>query len=905
MIDLAMSCTQCELKYEGDKTTIVAGSREYVRMTFSFDADWEALDSVVATFRTRRGMPYSMAVEGGACEVPNEVIAAPGFTVGLMGIDADRVRIVSTVVDFAVEQGSTATGAGNVPTATIYERIIKANAAAVELIEHVGAIAGDADTALAKAQQATESANKAIADVKATDEAVKAAEGSRAQAETAREAAESERDEAEQARKSAETSREQAEAARKTAETARVNAEGARAAAEKVREADEAKREAAETKRASEFAAAQTARAQAFEAAENLRSQAETERVNAESARVAAERQRAQAETQRASAFTAAQDERSQAFDAAQSQRASDFSAAMGEWDAEVSTAVTKAEVAADNANAAAASANAHAGNYLRGEEEGALVHVEDAWPSPMRGLKVYGKSEQAKTTGKNLIPNTYGDSATVNGILVSYDKESQTFTINGTATASGGRTNYMFQAAKFTLEAGEYISSVTVLSGTGKVNAVLTNATTNASISNNVDDVTDVYVGLNVNEGVTYSNLKVRIQLEAGSAATDWEPYTGGKPSPSPDYPQEIKSIGAADVVTCGKNLNPYTDGTMLKVLYSGGVPLLSSSETILTLPYTITYESDGIGCYVKVKKGLTYTIHAVNKPSWSCSMGYALYADVESAKNKDNYIEYVEGATEMKTTTYTPSQDGVLVVVCAGTWSGGTTNVGTYPEDFRIQIEISDAATPYSPYTGSTTPVPLTAEDGTKYELRSLPDGTRDEVGIVDGRWVLRKRVGNVTLSGTEGWTKQLIDTNGQTVFYTPKHDIYRAITYRRIIVSDCFETGASAYYISERAFVSAYAHETAFPGQNWVYVFVPGITTTDALKSFIAEHTPTVCYKLATPQTIDLGTADMPLLPETVSNVWAASEPSTEVGVTYERDVTTVIGRLEAAVSTLATN
>ncbi len=32
---------------------------------------------------------------------------------------------------------------------------------------------------------------------------------------------------------------------------------------------------------------------------------------------------------------------------------------------------------------------------------------------------------------------------------------------------------------------------------------------------------------------------------LSKGSAALPFEPYTGGKPSPSPDYPQEIQSAG------------------------------------------------------------------------------------------------------------------------------------------------------------------------------------------------------------------------------------------------------------------------------------------------------------------------------------------------------------------------
>ena len=34
-------------------------------------------------------------------------------------------------------------------------------------------------------------------------------------------------------------------------------------------------------------------------------------------------------------------------------------------------------------------------------------------------------------------------------------------------------------------------------------------------------------------------------VQIEYGESATAYEPYTGGKPSPSPDYPQEIVSAG------------------------------------------------------------------------------------------------------------------------------------------------------------------------------------------------------------------------------------------------------------------------------------------------------------------------------------------------------------------------
>jgi len=40
-------------------------------------------------------------------------------------------------------------------------------------------------------------------------------------------------------------------------------------------------------------------------------------------------------------------------------------------------------------------------------------------------------------------------------------------------------------------------------------------------------------------------------LQLEAGSTATDYEPYVGGTPSPNPDYPQPIQTVTGEQIVT------------------------------------------------------------------------------------------------------------------------------------------------------------------------------------------------------------------------------------------------------------------------------------------------------------------------------------------------------------------
>ena len=53
------------------------------------------------------------------------------------------------------------------------------------------------------------------------------------------------------------------------------------------------------------------------------------------------------------------------------------------------------------------------------------------------------------------------------------------------------------------------------------------------------------VTVALRLSSDGTASPLDYQIMLNEGSTALPYEPYTGGQPSPNPDYPQEITSAG------------------------------------------------------------------------------------------------------------------------------------------------------------------------------------------------------------------------------------------------------------------------------------------------------------------------------------------------------------------------
>lgn len=179
--------------------------------------------------------------------------------------------------------------------------------------------------------------------------------------------------------------------------------------------------------------------------------------------------------------------------------------------------------------------------NYDRVELEGTgMLVLPNSLDAPLERLELGGKMEQAQTAGAQLLKPKDG-SYTVFGASV--DIANGEIKLSGTATSSGGRTIRLSEP--FLLKAGTYSSEVD-----GKIDFILSKNSDNSYLTNllvknfNVNEDTEVYVGLNVMAQNTYNN-KYHIMLNSGNIPLPYEPYTGGKPSPSPEYPQEIKNSG------------------------------------------------------------------------------------------------------------------------------------------------------------------------------------------------------------------------------------------------------------------------------------------------------------------------------------------------------------------------
>ena len=189
------------------------------------------------------------------------------------------------------------------------------------------------------------------------------------------------------------------------------------------------------TEQAKAFGDAQQARTESYADAERARdgayTKAETDRDSAyneaEGKRQAAERVRGENEGARKSAETG-RDTAEKARVEAEGEREQGWTDLKADAEKSVSDAVERADAAIADVKATEAKLYPVAENVLKGTAKDAFIHVDDAFPAPLCGLTVYGKSTQdgtpspdnhvsivsagdggsvaVKVTGKNRLPS-------------------------------------------------------------------------------------------------------------------------------------------------------------------------------------------------------------------------------------------------------------------------------------------------------------------------------------------------------------------------------------------------------------------------------------------------------------------------------------------------------------------
>ena len=254
-----------------------------------------------------------------------------------------------------------------------------------------------------------------------------------------------------------------------------------------------------------------------------------------------------------------------------------------------------------------------------------------------------------------------------------------------------------------------------------------------------------------NFNHAPDFSGL----MLNEGSTTKLWEPYTGGKPSPSPEYPQEIESVGDAgeiSVEVCGKNL---IAGRKFYGNYSNGIAYIIKLDGDVVFPYKPSYATYGICYAINALAGKKYTFSGYNLND-NASLRIAEYANLNDALDFANVIGYKFGGRADTFVTYTAKENGVIICSISGIWSSNNDLIHICTESELLQIELGSTATSYEPYKPAQTlivPTPnglpgIPVSSGGNYTDEKGQQWVADEIDLAKGERV--QRIGKTVVDG-----------------------------------------------------------------------------------------------------------------------------------------------------------
>lgn len=491
---------------------------------------------------------------------------------------------------------------------------------------------------------------------------------------------------------------------------------------------------------------------------------------------------------------------------------------------------------------------------------------VDDAYEAPFQALKMYGKSTQVSTTGKNLFDIskvTTKENPNGTGIVNNGDG---TLTVTNSAGNSGVVSDQKLSDVCPSLQIGEtYILSGSS-SATSNKNIYLSgvNIPWNFGSSKAIkQEMLDSYVTFYADSGGntdTVSNL----QIEKGTTATAYEPYTGRAPSPSPDYPQEITKIEEVDCNVVGKNLLAFP------------FPLLPTGESKTVDGITATANADGS---VTVTGTKTIDEEKVLYIDLIIDKELASKGTITASPKGTDYYAFYDDAN---------GHGGIAIKISTAV------NFTMYP-----MLEVGSTVTAYEPYQSQhvqfTPPAPL----------YSLLDGSvADYVDVARGKYVYQ--LADVTFDGSadESWIK-----NSSTPAYGYQITINDIMPVSASTGNDIMSKQFRAVSSSTTSNIESGEFRRGGGGnenKNFIFKY-DGLSTDDldGWKAFLQSNNVFAVYPLATPTEQDIPAETLEALQALktfngVTNIFCNAPVSAQ----YEQSVQIVMNKILEQLNSLQT-
>lgn len=440
-------------------------------------------------------------------------------------------------------------------------------------------------------------------------------------------------------------------------------------------------------------------------------------------------------------------------------------------------------------------------------------THITSSDNGSLKNIVVKGNTVQNSTKGLNLI-NCTPKTTTINGITMVNNGDG-TYTVNGIAT-----DDFDIALAQYTTKQNIYYTLSGCPSGGSNTTYYLDprgyeyDTGSGITIRNQNQDFSN-YIRIAIKKGVTVNNLLFKPMFNEGQTAQPYEPYTGGQPSPNPDYPQEVKGVSEISGKIVGKNLvsdteNGYiqTDGSVLHAI-------------------NVTQNEQVTKNFIKLnpkQKYLTYSYKATvtNNYLW---LGIGVYDE------KYNFIKRLGGAVSNTSTGSLKSSDTYEIP------SNATYIKVSYRKynDGILQLEYGQTATDYQPYQSQSFNYTLSNP------LYKLSDTVYDYIDLNKGKII--RNVGVVTFDGSDDEEiSKVSDTNINV--YQFSRAINSIEKYAKYAKCDSFQIATAYANDLLRNDNKIYAATVS------CYLSFDKMNTVEKLKVYLQQNPITVYYQLATP-------------------------------------------------------
>ena len=503
------------------------------------------------------------------------------------------------------------------------------------------------------------------------------------------------------------------------------------------------------------------------------------------------------------------------------------------------------------------------------GEASGTGINLQDSTLAEFQEVKIDGVGNQVTTTGKNLA--NYNDSSTLPNFNIADIEADTTYTlylnING----------YQSFNLKYDSGNGEIIKAEFNLTG----KQCITFTTTKAGI---------LYMNAYGSSSGSFKSFD-EIMLVKGEYNTgtigEYEPYTGGEPSPSPDYKQPIEVIeDDFDLVSCGSQLIDFKK---------------PNSVSVYT---TYSFEDD--------------TLIVSNTEGSYQTVSFVVTNLIKNNKGKKVCFTYDDISIEGNTIVNLVITDDVGTHYNALVTSSGVKRPYTIPEDTSnitlayLTIYPNNSATSQSGKITITKPLvyfgelssPPSYEPYTETrQTITMPEGEfagkiddtyKDQFRInyneQDGKYhlYLDKVVGKKVLNGSDDENMSYQDTyNRFSLFNFIKYNIENR--NKSICNYYRYGTNKNGYFAfssdGKYIFIYDYRYNKILDYKNW-----------------LSTHNTEVYYVLAEPYTLDLGVVNMPLSYYPITNVYNTCVGIPNMYVKYYRDFKKTITTMQVDIQEL---